>query len=600
MTVQRPAEPTATARGGAPAGRPRSWREALSILHLLVPPLVYVLVGLWLTRGLWTDPGGRAAAANVHDVEQMAWWLRWTPWAIAHGVQPFHTALLNAPHGVNVLWNTALVPLGAVLAPVTTHSPMAGVTVLETAGPVLSAVSGWLVLRRLGLLNAAAAIGGLLFGFSPAMADHLQGHVNLLFQPLLPVLLLLCVRLVTAERTRWKLGLALGLLATLQYLLNEELLLLTGCAALLVLLALALSRPRAVPRQVRRAAPAYLLALLLFAVLTGPLIGYQVLGPGHGSGSPFTTAFFQADASAFVVPTHLQAIGGVSWHARSAFTRGGVTEQAAYLGWPLVALIVGLLVARWRDVRTRVCLIGAVVLEVFALGNRLYVNGHDTGIWMPWSLVMHVPLIENALAVRLSLLADLLIAAALAFSLDAWWRRGGWRRYAGWSVVILACVPAVPATLATTSVPAAPAFFASGAAPVAGQPGRGSVLVLPYPRAGETGPMRWQAVSGLSFPMLGGYFIGPAADGHLYVGGQPADSQALFVAIEDTGVVPSLTATLRDAVAADLAAHRVRAIVVGPGRHAAALRDFVADLTGVAPRRTGGVWLWTGLGALSR
>jgi hypothetical protein len=55
--------------------------------------------------------------------------LRWTPFALEHGHNPFVTGHLNAPYGVNLLWNTSLLLPGLLFAPVTrTFGPVATTT----------------------------------------------------------------------------------------------------------------------------------------------------------------------------------------------------------------------------------------------------------------------------------------------------------------------------------------------------------------------------------------------------------------------------------------------------------------------------------------
>jgi hypothetical protein len=45
------------------------------------------------------------------------WVLRWLPFAVSHGHNPLVTDYLNAPEGVNLMWNTSLVLPALLLAP---------------------------------------------------------------------------------------------------------------------------------------------------------------------------------------------------------------------------------------------------------------------------------------------------------------------------------------------------------------------------------------------------------------------------------------------------------------------------------------------------
>ena len=75
---------------------------------------------------------------------------------------------------------------------------------LITLGLAGSAASAYACLRALPLPGPRlpvlpAALGGALFGFSPAMTAQALGHPNLVFNLLLPVLVLLSLRLMLAE-----------------------------------------------------------------------------------------------------------------------------------------------------------------------------------------------------------------------------------------------------------------------------------------------------------------------------------------------------------------------------------------------------------------
>ena len=557
---------------------------------VLVPVLLYALAAWWLTHRLWVHPAHLVVADNPDDSANFAWFLTWTPWSIAHGHSPLFTHLLNAPDGVNLMWNTSMPLVGLVFAPLTYAFGAAWVVTLLTAlGPFASALSGMTVARVLGASRVPAVLGGLLFGFSPAMTAKSLGHINLTMQPLLPVLLLLAVRLTAERRTRWRDAALLGVLATAQLLVNEELLLLTGIALLLVLVVLAARRGAEWHRHLETAR-AYLLALGVFAVLAGPLLWFQVKGPQHGSGAPYTVGYYKADLSSYVVPSRLQLLAsGASKHEASSFT-GGITEQTAYLGWPLLVLGMLALVVCWRDLRVRATLIPAAVLGFLALGPVLAMGGKDTSQHLPWGWISHLPLVQNALASRLPLLTDLLLAAGLCFALDSLLKRHRGAGLAAGALWLLAFLPILPATLRVAPIAATPRFFTTHAVDALARDG--SVLVLPYPTGTVTEPVRWQAASALGFSMPGGYFIGPAADGRLYVGGQPRPSQPTFAAISQSGVVPIVTAELRSQVTDDLSFWKARAIVLGPSPHEAELASFVTRVLGRAPRSSGGVLIW--------
>ena len=63
--------------------------------------------------------GAQHVALGEHDNFQTMWFLNWVPYAIGHGLNPFHSSLVNVPFGVNLLDQTSVLLLGLLLAPVT-------------------------------------------------------------------------------------------------------------------------------------------------------------------------------------------------------------------------------------------------------------------------------------------------------------------------------------------------------------------------------------------------------------------------------------------------------------------------------------------------
>ena len=76
---------------------------------------------------------------------------------------------LGAPRGVNLMWNTAFLLPGILLTPVTLLAgPQVSLTLVLTLSFAGSAAALFWVLRRWGASLGAAALGGAVYGFSPA------------------------------------------------------------------------------------------------------------------------------------------------------------------------------------------------------------------------------------------------------------------------------------------------------------------------------------------------------------------------------------------------------------------------------------------------
>ena len=117
----------------------------------------YLLAAVAVTWRLWADPAARAQAGDTADVDLFAWFLRYDAVAVAHGHLPaLFTTAMNAPRGINLMWNTSFLLPGVLLAPVTLLAgPQVSLTILLTLGLAGSAASLFWVLRRWGASTGA-------------------------------------------------------------------------------------------------------------------------------------------------------------------------------------------------------------------------------------------------------------------------------------------------------------------------------------------------------------------------------------------------------------------------------------------------------------
>ncbi|HEY0816803.1 MAG TPA: hypothetical protein VGE11_26300 [Pseudonocardia sp.] len=552
--------------------------------------MAYVGLALWVTGSWWTPLGGRLTALNQPDAVLFSWLFTWTPHALGGQQVPLYAAALNAPFGVNLMWNNGMALPALLFAPVTAaRGGLATVTVVIAVGLASSATAAFAALRALGAATLPAALGGGVFGFSPAIVAQALGHPDLVLDVLAPVLVLLGVRLAVADAPQWRTAVLLGLTAAAQLLIGEEVLFDAGLVVALILVALTVSHPRSARQRLPRFLAQAGVALGVFAVLGGPLLAFQLVGPLQQTGSPFAVSYFGIDLANYVVPTPRQLFTPGVAAAESAVFPGGPEERGGYLGWPLLVVAAAALVLLGRRERVRIPLLLAFVVAMLAMGERLRIGGRTTVIALPWNWLAALPGFEHAIPNRLALFTAGLVGAGLAFALTSLRDAGRSTRIVATTIVVLALIPLLPAPLPGVDAPAVPAFFTSAAAQLC--PG-GSVLVLPFPAPDATDPLLWQEASGMAFAMPGGYFIGPAADGHAYIGGPPSRSGVLLRAVAADGRVRPVTPDIRAAFSSDVAQWRACAAVLGPSPHFDALRAQTEALTGTIPESVGGVLLW--------
>ena len=524
---------------------------------------VYYLVGaLLVTWWLWRDPASRMVAGNYNDTDQMAWFFRYDATAISHFHLPaLVTTGMNAPQGVNAMWNTFMLLPGTLLAPVTLLAgPQTSLTILMTAGFAGSALAMFAVLRRWGVTTRAAGLGGALYGFSPALLQSAIGHYDLQFAVFLPLIVDAAFRLLAGRTTPWRGGIYLGLLAAAQLMINEEMLFDTALTGLIIGLML-IRRLAALKPAVQGLA----IALGTTVVLTGYPLWVQFFGPLPQRGSPFTLDYFKNDLSGLVTPSSLMLFHTSGSAAFAASFQGALPEYLAYLGIPLIIVLLAATVCFWRRLPVvRALAVAWVLTAVLSLGGTLLAAGHEySGIKLPWYWVQGLPLLASLVPDRFSIVADGAAAALLAFAIDAAVPlvrdrmpalAAGRRPVAVvMAVALLAILPLVPKPLPATAATPLPAGWTQAFADL-GLPASANVLVVPIPSATFTSPLRWQADTGVPRSMVGGYYMGPAWNGQAYIDGDgtPAAGQYLNALwqLSDSAIPAALSAQLPPTAAA--------------------------------------------------
>jgi hypothetical protein len=555
----------------------------------------YLLAALAVTWRLWADPALHTVAGNPNDADLFAWFLRYDATAMAHGRLPaLVTAAMNAPQGINVMWNTSVLLPGVLLTPVTLLlGPQTALTVLMTAGFAGSAASLFWVLRRWDVSIGAAALAGAVYGFSPALLQASIGHYNLQFAVLPPLIIDAGLRLCLRSRAPLRDGILLGLLVTAQLFTGEELLLLTGMAGLLLVAVLAAGRPRAVPGRIRPAAAGLGAAAGVTLLLAGYALWVQFFGPLTQRGSSFTPDFFKNDLTSFVTPSGYLLFHTAASAAAAARYQGGSPEYLAYLGWPLLAVLAAGLVIFWRQPAVRATGVTLAVLGVLSLGGHPLINGTvHAGVTLPWHWLENVPVLGAALPDRISVVADGVAAALLAFCLDQVRARSAsvrWLAAGATAVAVLACLPLIPRPLPATPAPRLPAGWSAAFAALR-LPPQSRVLVVPVPTATQTDALRWQADTGDPGLLIGGYFVGPAWNGLAYIDPDGIAITAQYLNELWSGRPPP-QAPPRSQVDANLHTWRPAAVVAvtSPG---SPLARYLEGLFGRPTIRSGSVLAW--------
>jgi hypothetical protein len=515
-------------------------------LHHLAAFGIYLALSLILTGAPVLAQPTAAHVGLGADPSVMMWCMVWWPWAIARRLNPFISHVIWAPAGFNLTWSTSIPAVALALAPATAaFGPVVSYNIAAILAPALSAWSAFTLCRWLTGNFAAAVAGGLLYGFSPYEMGHvLGGHLSFTINFVPPLCLLLFARLYGQSLSSRRFVASFAAMLILQGLIsNEVLATMTAYGAVAwfisywLLSAVGRARMRA---MVAPLAAAYLLA----AIVLAPFL-YFALIPGAVPRQPlFPPDLFSADLLGFVVPSPLLLFASHSPAILASQAFGNIQENEFYIGLPLLVLISWFLWTRRSECFARILGLMLGVIMVAAIGPVLHVADHAVA-GVPWASAFDLPLLRQALPVRLANYGFLIAALIVALSLTP-----PRRRFSG--VLAAYGLAALIPNLFLLRWPGhyeQPSFFTAGLYRKVLHRGE-NIVVFPY---GVTGPsMLWQAQAGMYFSMSGGY-AGPIPEEFRR---WPAVNAALFG-------LPLADASRQ--LRSFLAAHHVEAVVAADG-----------------------------------
>jgi hypothetical protein len=524
-----------------------------------VPLLIYMglCLGCFGVPGSWTRDyfGG-----GDSDAFAFVWFLNWWPYAVIHHLNPFITDFAWFPAGYNLSW-TSSAPFAALLAaPITlTAGPVLSFNVITMTSPVLSAWSAFLLARYLTKDWQAALLGGYFFGFSSYEIGHMMGHLNLEMIWLIPIILLLCAARTETALTRCEFTILTALALLCQLGLSLEILA-SACLFLsitwLVLMACSNSTGR---WRLAMTGLEFLAAFGLMVAAGAPLFYYLIKGISDVPAQLNDPSVFSTDPLNFIVPTAISRLGSTEFSGVSATFTGALPGQGAYLGIPLIAIMVLGMVSARRSRAGRALMLMTVLAAVFSLGPWLHWGATRTDVALPWALLSRLPVMGNMLPNRFSMYVALGAALASAGWLAA---ASGRSRLIRFAIAVGAVFTLWPNAVIFpwTMVPEV-AFFDPGN--IRNVLGAGkNVLILPFGADGA-GAL-WQVQSGMAFTQTGGY-LG-------YIPRHEAASKVVDDLINGEAEVD-----FAGAIPGFCARHRVDDILVGPGAEPALLAAVEAQ-----------------------
>jgi hypothetical protein len=402
------------AGAGQLAMRARVPGPVLQGLLALAAYLAVFIVGFALP--LLRHPGlPQVGQANM-DPNFYIWSWRWWPYAISHALNPLYSHQIGAPAGYNLAWATTVPAVAVVLSPVT--AVFGSIASFNLTLLLSAPVSGWaafLAARRLTGRFWAALMGGAVYGFSSYEISHtFAGQPNLTVNMLLPLMLYLVLLWRDGKLGRRALvGLLAVAMAAEFYISIEAFVQMTLMWAAALLIGFAVARPAArqtAARLARLVAVAYVMAV----VLALPYLAYAL--PHYPSGLTRQSARYSLNLANLVVPRPSRVFWLTSLTHYANSLQG--FSSAAYVGIPLLVIVLALAVLTWSSRLTRLLVILFVLIVALAVGPHPIIGTKQLGT-LPWAPLWSLPVARSAEPGRLILLGYLVLAIILAVWLAA-------------------------------------------------------------------------------------------------------------------------------------------------------------------------------------
>lgn len=602
----------------------RAWLDGSVVLG-------YLLAATYVTSRLWSRPDEMTYADN--DQILFEWMLARAARALTHLENPFYSTSLNAPDGLNLMANTSVLGLGIPLAPVTL---LLGSRVAFLVALVISlagTATAWYLFLSRRLVDsrvAAAAVGGLFGGFAPGMVSQATGHLHMVSQFLVPLILWLVFHPGTDRVIRR--GLLLGVVVAYQVFLGEEVLAFLVLACGLFTVAYAVAAPGTARRLARPFLGRLGVGALTGLVLLAYPLWFQFFGPGHYRGLPFDPGSYSLDVRSFSAYARQSVAGHESVPGRLA---PNAAEENSFFGLALIALCAVVVLWQWRRPLVKALTVCGVVFAALSLGGTVRFDGQRTDLVGPYQLLRALPIIDLAVPARFPLICVPIIAILLAISIDQVSRAAPTRQPAtpppatpppagerpatpppaeeqpavappaeeqpAWApfrllwigAVIAVLLPLAPLPIRTKPAWPVPEFVTSGQWREYVPPGRTLVPVPPTTGGEAIAGMYWSARTGLAFTAPGGYFIGPTgpADPRARWGSPDRPTALLLDRVAYTGQIPVITDVERAQAVEDLRHWRAAVVVQGGLHRGNPVRETIDLLLGPG-RDIAGAWVW--------
>jgi hypothetical protein len=419
----------------------------LMIYHFVIP-----FNAILTSNGkVWNDP--------AHSI--------WSLWLVNENVtsfrSPYLTDLIFYPLGADLTHHTlspGFVPVTFLVKKFSGGSlmyPIYAYRIIVWLCFTLLLYFTYLLLRQLEFTRGAAAIGASAFAFSDFFIEHAP-HLSLLSAFFIPLTGLLLLRLYRRPATGSAIAAALSAGLAVYF---TELALYIFLALLFVLIATVLMGEPGKILFEKLSRLGLKRALLASAVCLIVMVPFLINHFSSDVSKPLYTesANFSANLPGFVIPEPQRTpLYGQIFAGLSARMTRGSDGRETFIGFPiLIFALIALITTKQKMVRAA-ALVG-LVFFILSLGPTLKIFGAETGVRMPYSLLMKIPPFDlGRTPVRFAMVGifflTIVAAAGMAWTQQALASRLGKR----WSGAILLLVFAWVLAEAYAPLPRQPTF----------------------------------------------------------------------------------------------------------------------------------------------
>jgi hypothetical protein len=510
------------------------------------------------------------------DPRAMIWFLAWWPHAIAKHINPLLTHAIWAPAGYNLAWQTCIPLASIIISPLTLIlGPVVSFNILCLLSLPLNASCMFVLCRYVTRDYSASLMGGYVFGFSAFMLGRLTfGHLPLLLAFPVPLIVYIVTFHFVEQTAKRAFVLALTVLLVMQFFLFIEIfatMTMLGASALFMSWFFGTTATR--QRMVALIKPIVYSYGITTIVVSPYLYYFYYFNFGLLDRSLWLPSVYCTDLLNFVMPTQANELGKISFFkSMSTAFSGSIADNGSCLSLPLVALSVHYAYRHWREPTGKLLTCCLILVAILTLGPTLHVAGHMFPVLLPWSLLAKLPVLNQALPVRLSMYTFLLLALIVSLWLSTTQAKTALKITFATAVIVFNAPNLSSAFwIRPTNTPA---FFAEKLYRQYLQKGE-TVVILPY--ADQGNGALWQAQTHMYFDMAEGEG-GPWPDYFL--------KWPIVESFRIQSYVPDASGQLK----VFLAAHDVTAVIVADG-DLGQWQPLLSTL-GVAPTRVGGVSLY--------